>query len=432
MTVVYDLIYLLALAVGWPLLIWRRLRRGPGSLAIRQRLGNIPSRPVAAQCVWIHGVSLGEINATRTIIGALRRHAPTAAIVVSSTTTTGLARARELYPDLTVFRFPIDLSPAVRRAFDRVRPTILVLMELEVWPNLLEIASRRRVPVVIANGRITESRSVRAFSWPLLRWVARRMLRSLRWIGAQDAACAARFVQLGAIPERVEVVGSIKYDAADVRDCIPGQDALAAEMTIDPARPLLVCGSTGPGEEALLLDAYQRLLKDHPTLQLAIIPRKPERFDEVAELIVSRGFACLRRSGRPPHIRPGPEGPRPVYLGDTMGELRKFYGLATLAFVGRSLVPLGGSDVMEAAALAKPVLVGPHFENFAEPVERLRAAGGCRIVANWQELATAAGELLNSAKSRQEMGQAARQSVLCGRGATARTVERILAIAQME
>lgn len=430
MTILYDLIYGLALLLGWPFLLIRRLRRGPGSLALRERLGNVPSRPVAANCVWIHGVSLGEINATRTIVAELRRRTATLAVVVSSTTATGLARARELYPNLTVFRFPLDLSPVLRRVFERVRPSIIVLMELEAWPNLIEVARDRGVPVVIANGRVTEERSVRAFTRPLVRLVARRMFGALRWVGAQDKVFARRFEQIGVPRDRIEVVGSVKFDAADVADTIPGQDELADAMTIDTRAPLLVCGSTGPGEEEVLLDAYAQLIARFPALQLALVPRKPERFDEVAGLIVRRGFTCLRRSGMPPLVPADTPQPRAVFLGDTLGELRKFYALGDIAFVGRSLVPMGGSDVMEAAALGKPVIVGPHTDNFAQAIALLTDAGGCARVHDAASMVRVIGDLLVDPQRRTAMGQSARRTILAHRGATARTVDRILALIQ--
>ena len=226
----------------------------------------------------------------------------------------------------------------------------------------------------------------------------------------------------------VTVTGSVKYDAAEVADRIEGQEELVQAMGLDLSRPLWVCGSTGPGEEALILDAYAKLTAALPDLQLALIPRKPERFDEVAALIVQRGFACLRRSTGTPTLPAGVEEPRPVYLGDSMGELRKFYAVATVVFVGRSLVPLGGSDVMEVAGLAKPMLVGPHTANFAEAVDLLVHGGGCRRVASADELAEAAGELLRHPEQCARMGHAARATIVRRRGATAATAERILAL----
>jgi len=429
MTLLLDLLYGLLVCLGWPFLLYRRLKRGPGSLSLRERLGNVPSHPVSAHCIWLHGVSLGEINAAKTIVAQLRRDAPETVVVISSTTQTGLERARTLYPKHVVFRFPLDFSFVIRRVLRRIRPSVIVLMELELWPNLIRLASAYDIPVLIANGRVTEEKSVRRFNWPVVRALSRRMFRKIRWVGAQDETYAERFVRLGVPAERVEVSGSVKYDAADIADRIDGQEQLAEEMAIDVSRPLWVCGSTGPGEEALVLDAYEYVLHDVPDLQLALIPRKPERFDEVADLVVARGYACLRRSGRPPLVPPDVPEPRPVFLGDTMGELRKFYALATVVFVGRSLVPFGGSDVMEVAGLAKPVIVGPHTENFAEAVELLLASGGGQRVASSDELAAAVTTLLQDPARREQMGRAARETILARRGATARTVARILELA---
>lgn len=431
MALLLDLLYGLLLSLGWPVLLHRRLKRGPGSLALRERLGRVPSRPVAAHCVWLHGVSLGEINATRTLVAELRRRSPETVVVLSSTTATGLARARALYPRHVVFRFPLDFSFVLRRVLRRVRPSVIVLMELEVWPNLIEVASAYGIPVLIANGRLTDERSMRWFTRPIIRRLARRMFRQIRWVGAQEPAYAERFVSLGVPPERVEVTGSVKYDAAEIAERIEGQEVLAEELGIDPQRPLWVCGSTGPGEEALLLDAYERVVRQVPGLQLALVPRKPERFDEVAELVAARGHACRRRSGRPPLVPPAADASRPVFLVDTLGELRKLYGLATVVFVGRTLVPLGGSDVMEAAGLGRPLLVGPHTQNFAEPVERLIASGACLRVGSASELAQRLTELLRDHARIRRMGQAAQQAIEAGRGATEHTVSRILKLADI-
>jgi 3-deoxy-D-manno-octulosonic-acid transferase len=426
MTILLDLFYALAVCLLWPYVLYRRWKRGPSGVRLLEYFGFVQSRPVSARCVWVHGVSLGEINATRTIVGELRRRCPDCVVVISSTTQTGLARARELYPKHLVFRFPLDFSFAIRTLLNRIRPSVIVLMELETWPNMVQVAADRNIPVIIANGRVTTERSLRRFKWPVVRRVAQRMFRQIRWVGAQDAAYASRFLELGVLPDRVHVVGSVKYDAADVADTLAGQDELAGAMGIDRTLPLWVCGSTGPGEEAMALDAYARLVQDYPDLQLAIIPRKPERFEEVGELIVRRLYACLRRSSGAPALPPGVLEPRPVFLGDTMGELRKFYALATVVFVGRSLVPMGGSDVMEVAGLAKPIIVGPHTENFTDAVNLLRAEGALRQIPNPGSLATVVAELLRHPERREQMGRAGRQAVLTQRGASQRTVDRIL------
>lgn len=423
-----DLVYAAALVAGIPWLLYRRWTRGRSDAPLREYFGRVPSRPVSADCVWLHGVSLGEINATRTLVAELHRRSPSTALVISSTTGTGRAQARKLYPQLVTFRFPLDFSFAINAALDRLRPSVIVLMELEAWPNLVELATERGIAVIIANGRVTEDRTMRRFRRPIIRRIGRRMFGRLTWVGAQDELYRLRFIELGVPADRIEVTGSVKYDAADVTDCVPGQAQLAQEMGLDPARPLLVCGSTGPGEEALILDAYAALLAQHPDLQLALIPRKPERFDEVCRLIVERGYACLRRSTGGPVVPAGVVEPRPVFLGDTMGELRKFYGLAAVVFVGRSLVPMGGSDVMEVAALARPVLVGPHTENFTEAVNLLLSEEACRRVTSAESLATAVNDLLRHPQRRQAMGEAGRAAIRSRRGATERTVNQILAL----
>ncbi len=426
MPLIFDLIYGLLVCVGWPYLVYRRLTRGPGSLALGERLGGVASRPVGGNCVWLHGVSLGEINATVTLVKELRQRCPETVVVISSTTKTGLARARQLYPHLTVFRFPLDFSFIIRRLLRRVRPSVIVLMELEVWPNLMEVANAHDIPIMVANARITEDGSMRRFRSPALRWLARRMFGQLAWIGAQDEAYASRFIEVGAKADRVHVIGSLKYDTAAVTDEVPGQREVAEEMGIDVARPLWVCGSTGPSEEAVILTAHTRLREHFPELQLVVVPRKPERFDEVARLIVAGGYACLRRSGGPPSLPPDSVEPPPVFLGDTMGELRKFYALATIVFVGRSLVPMGGSDVMEVAGLAKPILVGPHTDNFTDAVNLLRAEGACRVVNCADGLVAAISDLLRHPEKRHTMGRAGRAVVISRQGATSRTVDAIL------
>jgi 3-deoxy-D-manno-octulosonic-acid transferase len=445
--------YGLAALLGWPYLVYRRLSRGPGTIRLSERLGAVPRRSVATHCVWIHGVSLGEINAARTLIDELRRRSPATAIAVSSTTQTGLDRARQLYPKLTVFRFPVDLSPVIERVLRRVRPSLIMLMELEAWPNLIEVAARRGIPVLIANGRVTERPSMQRFRWPVMRGLARRMFGKLSWVGAQDETYAARFLALGVPAERLTVTGSLKYDAADLADRIEGQEQLAAAMGIDATRPLWTCGSTGPGEEAMILTAYSRVRAEFPALQLALVPRKPERFDEVAAVIERHGFRCVRRSrcsaarggpgagGAPEPVHSGggqvetgsgsgsarPAGDAPVFLGDTMGELRKFYALAQIVFIGRTLTPLGGSDVMEVAGLARPMIVGPHTENFAEAVELLASEGACLRVSSGEELPTAVTTLLADPPYGRRMGEAARRAIVSRRGATERTVTELLA-----
>jgi len=432
MRFVLDAIYVVAGLVYLPVLLYRIVVRGKSRRGWSERFGFVPTRSHGDRCIWIHAVSVGEVNATVTLVKAIEKELPHLAVVVSSTTDTGSERAAQIYPNHVRFRYPLDFSWAVRRAIRRLRPAVIVLMELETWPNLIEVARRYGVPVMIANGRITEQRSMRRFRWPVLRPIARRMFSRLSCVGAQDATYAARFRELGTPADRVHVTGTMKYDTAVVADRVDGQEELADQMGIRRDRPLWVCGCTGPGEEAVILEAYLKLRDVVPDLQVAIIPRKPERFDEAAAEIEKHRLRFVRRSAaRSPDAgqNRSPADKVGVFLGDTMGELRKFYALADVVFVGRTMVPLGGSDVLEVAGLAKPIVVGPSVYNFAEPVEMLRSGGGIVQIDKMvdqpgavERLTEVTRDLLQDAPARHALGQAARQVLLANQGATARTL----------
>jgi 3-deoxy-D-manno-octulosonic-acid transferase len=374
----------------------------------------------------IHAVSLGEMNATRSLVRSLSSARPDLRFIVSTTTDTGFARGRELYgsdPSVSLIRFPLDFTPAVSRVLDVLRPSLVVLMELEVWPNFILQCRRRSIPVLLINGRLTES-SFRNYrlGGPLVA----RMFGRLAAVCAQDQNYADRFVALGAAAERVRVTGTMKFDTAQVADRIDGAEDLARDLDLRPGEePICVCGSTGPGEEALILDSYKSL---DPRLRLVLVPRKPERFDEVAELIAAEGFSMLRRSTG--DALEGRIDRPPVVLGDTMGELRKFYSLADVVFVGRTIVDLGprqrGSDMIEPAALGKPVIVGPYTHNFADAMKRFVEADAIRVVHDANEWEGAVRRVFESPDRGTAMGRRAREVVRREQGATARHAEIIL------
>lgn len=426
-----DLIHLLVAVLIAPVILYRMLATGKYRQGWPQRRGFAPELPPAHLWprIWVHAVSMGEVNAVRGLIAAWRQRSPDTEFVISTTTDTGQARARELFPELTVIRYPLDFSRFVRRALDRIGPSMIVLVELEVWYQFITEADRRGIPVAVVNGRLSE-RSARRFRW--VRPVVRRMFAALAWVGAQDDAYAVRFRRMGVSADRIAVTGSLKWDTAQLADSIPGSDALARALGIDPRRPLWVCGSTGPGEEEIILKAFAALRKRFADLQLAVIPRKPERFDEAAELIRSNGHTCMRRSKCPDGVERPTDG-QAVFLGDTMGELRKFYSLAAVVFVGRTIGPQGGSDMMEVAALAKPIIVGPHTENFADAIAQLREPQAVYIVEAElkdpqasERLAEAVGRVLAEPSFAAQLATNARRVVQRNRGATERTLSRLL------
>lgn len=418
----YDLAYSLGLGVSAPVWLLRAAARRKVTDALRLRSGRVAERHGDGPAVLIHAVSVGEINATPAMVRLLLNARRDLHVVISVTTETGLKQAFSLYeaiPNVNVIRYPLDFSGAVHRALDAVRPDVVVLMELELWPNFLRACEARDIPVVLANGRLTE-KSYRNYKrgGP----VTRAMFKRLAVACVQDELYAGRFIDCGVPTDRVKVLGTMKFDTAQIADRLPGATDLAQIVGLHPGRePVWVCGSTGPGEEEIILVAYRALLQKHPRLRLVIVPRHPQRFDEVAYLIEDMKFTPVRRSAAFVPIDPAIP---PVILGDTMGELRLFYSLADVVFVGRSIVDLGqsqhGSDMIEPAALGKPLIVGPYTTNFAEAVRKLKAADGLMEVTDGAALGETVNVLLSTPGEAQKMGRRAQTVVLREQGSTAR------------
>jgi 3-deoxy-D-manno-octulosonic-acid transferase len=424
MRLIIDFVYLLVAAAISPMVIYRMLRQNRYRTGWGQRFGRISRKHPQNKCIWLHAVSVGEVNATKTIVKEMQNRFPDFEIVISTTTDTGFARAGAIYAqDLQVFYFPLDLSWVMRRAFTRLRPAICLLMELEVWPNFVSTARRMNVPVVVVNGRITQ-RSVSRYG--RIKPIARTIFRKVTLVLAQTAEYAERFRQIGCPDERIIVTGSLKYDTAQVTDKVEGADALAAQLNIDKSDTLWVAGGTGNDEEKILLDVYKELKQqdEFRKLRFAVVPRKPERFDEVAQLITDAGFDLVRYSTLKDTNTKLNEKP-PVILGDTMGDLRKFYSLATVVFVGRSLVPMGGSDMIEVAALAKPTIFGPHAFNFHQTVDDLLKDAGAILVKDQNELLHNLQKCLAEPDFARKIAQNGRDVIRKNQGATRKTIDQI-------
>lgn len=398
MSIVLDAAYALTAAVTAPW--WMRKTRGGWA----ERFGRMEPLPAAERPrLLLHAVSVGEVNLTRPLIGLLRRDHD---IVISATTDTGIARARAIYESgkcagwARVVRYPLDASWSVRRFLDSVRPDGVALVELELWPNFVRACERRGIPVAVINGRL----SARSFKrYRVARPVIGASFRRLAFAAVQDEVYAERFREMGVAPDRCHIAGSMKWDAAETSEVAFGADQLATDLGIDRARPLVVAGSTAPGEHELLRDALP------PGMQLLCAPRKPEWFDQAAEALPG----CVRRSAGKP--RSGAE----FYLLDTIGELRKAYALADVVVVGRSFGNLYGSDPMEPAALAKPVVIGPAVSDF-ESIVRTMLRADAIVQSSAQKLARTIAELLGDESKRQALAQRARQCVLANQGAAQR------------
>ena len=397
-----NTVYALAAIVGWPLYLVLLLTHKKYRSRFWERLGFVPRFDPRKKRIWVHAISVGEVAAARTFIPALAAALPDHEIVLSTTTMTGRRRAREVFPDLPVIHFPIDLAPCVLAALSRVRPAAVVQVESEWWPNFFFLAARLGIPVMIVNLRLTE-RGLGGYK--RIRPLMRAVINSTRAIGVQADLYRDRLLELGADAARIRVTGQMKHDGARFAEAIGGAEDLRREVGIEPGAPVIVAGSTGPGEEAILLEAFREVRRRHPKARLVIVPRRPENFDAAAEAILAAGMGLVRRSGG---ARGGPADAPPVILGDTMGELMKWYALADVVFLGRSLVPLGGSNPMEPGSLGKPLLWGPEMFNFPVEAPAMVAAGAARQVSGQADLARQVNDLLTDAARRREMGERAR------------------------
>ncbi len=424
MRYVIDFVYLLLAVAISPVVIYRVIRHKRYRTGWAQRFGRIIRKDRALKkCIWFHAVSVGEVNAARTVIKEIQNRFPDFEILISTTTDTGFARATALFAEnLYVFYFPFDLSWIMRRAFRKIRPAICLLMELEVWPNFVRIAQQLNIPVVVVNGRISNKSFAR---YKKIKPIAKKIFRKVTLVLAQTDEYAQRFKEIGCPDEKVIVTGSLKYDTAQITNKVEGADALAAQLNIGEGR-LWVAGATGNDEEKILLDVYQNLKQQDQfsDLRLAIVPRKPERFDEVAQIIQQTGLSLTHYSSIKNTDAKCPEK-IPVILGDTMGDLRKFYSLATIIFVGRSLVPMGGSDMIEAVALRKCTVFGPHAFNFKQTVDALLADEGAIMVKDEQDLLRTMQKCLLEPDFARKIARNGREVIRKNQGATEKAIEQI-------
>ncbi len=415
MYALYSALLAAGLVAYLPAFLLRRRRAGYGH-ALAQRFGRIGEGLPAEPRCWIHAVSVGESATAAPLVEAIHRRWPELGIVVSTITPTGARIVTDRLAGVAVHRyFPIDLPGAVGRALDAARPRFFIAIETELWPNFLRALSRRRVPAMIANGRISD-RSFRRYL--LVRRLMRRVLADVAVFAMQSPEDARRIVALGAAADRVVVTGNLKSDVAPAAD--PPEAVWRERLGLGPADRVFVAGSTHRGEEEPVLDAFLGARARCSDLGLLLAPRHPERADEVAALIRSRGLAAVRRSRLPAERAPGA-----VVILDTVGELAGLYAVADVVFVGGSLVPVGGHNMLEPAMRGKPVLYGPHTSNFRDGAARLERTGGGLVVKDGLELERELARLLDDREEARRVGDAARDAFAEGQGAVAATLELI-------
>jgi 3-deoxy-D-manno-octulosonic-acid transferase len=443
MPYILNFVYLLVLIAAAPWLIWSAIRKGKYREGFAAKLlGNVPPRSRNdRRCLWFHAVSVGEVNLLGTLLCDVAAKHPDWECVVSTTTATGYALAKKKYPNLTVFYAPLDFSWVVHRAMRRVRPTVLVLVELELWPNLIRAAKQCGAKVAIVNGRLSEL-SFRGYR--RVGWFARRVLRRIDLIAAQNEEYAERFCALGARPDAVYVIGSLKFDGAqtDRNNEATRRLRALAEFTDDDI--VFLVGSTQGPEEELALKTFVALKDKYSRLKLVLVPRHPHRFDEVAAMLDRSGLPWQRRSqlegsmfriqgseSSTPHSAlrtrdcpfPIRHSPFRILLVDTVGELSAWWGTATIGFVGGSLGSRGGQNMIEPAAYGVATCFGPNTQNFRDIVQMLVREHAAAVVQNGDELTEFVGRCLNDSRFADDMGNKACQLVSSQLGATERTLE---------
>lgn len=430
MFLVYSLLFSLGVVLTAPYYLWRMRGRILSAADWRERLGALPShfKPAAPSdapgALWIHAVSVGETMAVAGLVQELQKEFPERRVFLSCVTRAGREvgeiRLRNIAGH---FYLPLDLRSFVRRAIDHLQPALLLIVETELWPNLLRAAHQKGARVVMVNARLS-NRSFRGYK--LARPFIRQIFKSVDWIGAQTATDAARFIALGAKPDRVAVTGNLKFDSK------PPQAALLAghlRMVLagNGRGPVMIAASTMPGEEQMLLQAWNEIRAQHRQSLFILAPRHPNRFEEVAQILSGTGINFIRRTtwetGSQEFARQlaSPE----ILLLDTIGELAGIFELADVVFVGGSLVPTGGHNLLEPAYWGKPILFGPHMENFRDIAQAFLEAGAAVRVRNPQELARSVHELLQDDGGRKKMGDRARKLLDQGSGATQRTMEQL-------
>ena len=412
----YSILFYIALPFILIRLLWRGIRSPGYWQRWSERFGHSPLLSDENPVIWIHAVSVGEVEATRPLVKTLFAEFPRHQIIITTMTPTGSARVKLLYGDSVMHCYvPYDVSFAVQRFFKRTHPQFGIIMETEIWPIMLLSCQQLKIPLVLANARMSE-RSAKGYA--RFANFTKTILQSLQFIAAQSEADRQRFKLLGADIKKVHAIGNLKYEINLPAGLI--EQAVVMRNLWGNHRPTWVAASTHEGEEAIILNASRQVRAACPNLLLIIVPRHPERFDRVTALSQRAGFKTLRRSEH----RPCPSDVK-VLVVDTMGELPLFYAASDVAFVGGSLIPVGGHNILEPAALARPIITGPHYFNFNDITQQFLKADAAIQINNTEQLAETIIKLLQDSQQRAKMGEAALQLMANSQGASKRLINLI-------
>jgi 3-deoxy-D-manno-octulosonic-acid transferase len=415
MQFLYNILAVLLVIAAIPVFMVRLIREEGFGERLRQSFGFIPPAnlvPVAGKgCIWLHAASVGEIVATSPIVREIRRVLPGIPILISVVTANGYAMAHRIIPEAdSIIYFPIDLPWLSRRAVRQIQPRVFLPVETELWPNFLRAARQKEIPVMMVNGRISD-KSVNSYRH--LRGILHSMLDTVVKFCMQSTIDAQYIIRMGADPRRVVVTGNTKFDQTYTDVTAKEITALRQELGLSAAYPVLVAGSTHKGEEELLLEAFQEVRASYPQANLILAPREILRTDEILALLAKTGLTAVRRTT----LQAKPASGHEVVLLDTIGELGKLYGLGDIIFIGGSLVPHGGHNILEPAAHGKPILVGPHMFNFKDTYALLSGRGACATVYDAGGLAEKLLDLLRNETARTTMSQEALAIIQENRGA---------------
>jgi len=424
MPTIFDAVYGTALVCGSPyfflkLILSKRYRSG-----ITQRLGWLDTRKGKNSCIWIHGASVGEILTVKALVKSIEKEFNNLDIVVSTNTNTGLSVAERCFGGKEIFYFPLDLSWIVDKVLNAIDPAYVILVELEVWPNFLIAVTKRHIPVILVNARISE----KSLKWyRVLCKISKGFFESLT--NKENVFCARtetdtkRLRNLGIPEAQIFTTGNMKFDNMVTAVSDDTKERLLCLFEIGKDDKVVVCGSTHEGEEAILLRIFKQIRTKVDNLRLVLVPRHIERVSEVIKQIESAGLRCVRKTALDKGSKIGSDKYETVILGDTIGELLTIYSVADCVFVGKSLVPQGGQNMMEPAGLAKPIIVGTHTFNFNEEVQLLKEADAIKIVQDEASLSNELMYLLEHSYEAQELGKRAQSVVMKQRGATERNLK---------
>ncbi|MBI5144750.1 MAG: 3-deoxy-D-manno-octulosonic acid transferase [Candidatus Omnitrophica bacterium] len=413
MSIIYNLIFTFIIVIYFPIYLCRR-KFHQGFLL---RLGILPKNLELGRPIWLHAVSVGEAMVAKNLLEELRIIYPDKKFVLSTVTTTGNKIARTIAQNSDFVTYlPLDFSFIVRSVIDRINPSLFILVETEYWPNLISYLYQKNIPIAVVNGRVSDQ-SFRGYA--LIKIFLKSILKKIDLFCVQTSRDAERLIRLGAPKNRVQVTGNMKFD---LKEQVLSFDVSGLQLKEE--EQLLVCGSTHPGEEEIILNVYDKLLKEFPNLRLLIAPRHPERSEEIERITIRYGFNPLRITQL--NASPGHQVTRsPVFILDTIGQLLSFYSIADIVFVGGSLTKTGGHNILEPAALSKPILFGPQMFNFRDIADLFLKEKAALLIRNQKEFAEKIRYLLQNPSPASLLGQRAKELIQRNQGATLRSAELI-------